>query len=484
MARLHRQLIALALSSSVAGAVFAQVNEAHSETREASTSHEQPAKDALPLKELQTFADVFHQIRSGYVEEVDDSTLFEYAVRGMLEGLDPHSVYLTKEDYSDLQTSTDGEFSGLGIEIGRRGSYIEIIAPIDGSPAVEAGLQAGDVILKLNDESVKGLTIDEAVERMRGPVGSEITLEIGRPGTSQPFEVTVIRDTIKVASVRSRLLAPGYGYLRIAQFQRNTGTEVREAVDSLIADGALKGLVIDLRNNPGGVLGASVEVANVFLDGGLVVYTEGRHPSAEDRYEASAGDSLDGAPVVVLVNGGSASASEIVAGALQDRGRAIVMGTRSFGKGSVQTVLPVSETRAVKLTTALYFTPGGRSIQAEGIVPDIVVERAQITTMEGRQIKEADLQGRLDTADDSAPQDFAAESADLADLRKNDNQLYEALTLLRGVNLLNRARDKNSLGDSTTDGSTAITPDMTPEKAEHGSENSSGDNSEEGGSEG
>ena len=393
-------------------------------------------QEALPLRELQTFADVFNQIRNGYVEEVDDSQLFEYAVRGMLEGLDPHSVYLSKEDYTDLQTTTEGEFSGLGIEIGRTGSYIEIIAPIDGSPAVEAGLQAGDVILKLDDVSVKGLSIDESVEMMRGPIGSEIKLEIGRPGTAQPFEVTVVRDTITVASVRSRLLSPGYGYLRIAQFQRNTGEEAAEAVKKLSQDEPLKGLVVDLRNNPGGVLGASVGVSGVFLDGGLVVYTEGRHPSAKERYEAEPGDLLNGAPVVVLVNGGSASASEIVAGALQDRGRGIVMGTRSFGKGSVQTVLPVSEVRAVKLTTALYFTPNGRSIQAEGIVPDIVVERAQVTSVEGQRVKEADLAGRLDTATDNDPGAFDSESDALATLRKNDNQLYEALTLLRGVNLL------------------------------------------------
>ena len=397
---------------------------------------------ALPLQELQTFADVFHQIRSGYVEEVDDSTLFEFAVRGMLEGLDPHSAYLTKEAYSDLQTTTDGEFSGLGIEIGRRGSYIEIIAPIDGSPAVEAGLQAGDVILKLDGQSVKGMTIDEAVTIMRGPVGSPINLEIGRPGNSEPFEVTIVRDAIKVASVRSRFLAPGYGYLRIAQFGRPTGNEARAALDKLMAVSEVDGLVIDLRNNPGGVLGASVAVSDLFIDEGLVVYTEGRHPSAQERYQATAGDQLAGAPIVVLINGGSASASEIVAGALQDTGRAVVMGTRSFGKGSVQTVLPVSETRAVKLTTARYFTPKGRSIQAEGIVPDIVVERAKITSMEARQIKESDLQGSLDGTSEANPQDLGSESEALTSLRENDNQLYEALTLLRGVNLL-APRDRN-----------------------------------------
>lgn len=429
------------------------------------TSAETDIHEAIPLQELQTFADVFKQIRSGYVEEVSDSKLFEYAVRGMLEGLDPHSVYLTKEDYSDLQTTTDGEFSGLGIEIGRKGNYIEIIAPIDGSPAAKAGLQAGDVILKLDNASVKGLTIDEAVEIMRGAIGSAIVLEIGRAGESKPFEVTVVRDTIQVASVRSRMITPGYGYLRIAQFQRNTGNEVSEALTKLLEEGAIKGLVIDLRNNPGGVLGASVGVSEAFLDGGLVVYTEGRHPSAKEQYRAKPGDRLNGAPIVVLVNGGSASASEIVAGALQDRGRAVVMGTRSFGKGSVQTVLPVSETRAVKLTTALYFTPNGRSIQAEGIVPDIVVERGTLTSLEDRRTKEADLRGRLDTAEAGTAQDFSGESDTLATLREEDNQLYEAITLLRGVNLLSPRGSAEQEGGDADSMARAASQSPSPRKA-------------------
>jgi carboxyl-terminal processing protease len=435
-------------------------------------------REAIPLQELQTFADVFKQIRAGYVEDIPDSKLFDYAVRGMLEGLDPHSVYLTKEDYSDLQTTTDGEFSGLGIEIGRKGNYIEIISPIDGSPAAKAGLQAGDVILKLDNESVKGLSIDEAVEIMRGAIGSPIVLEIGRAGESKPFDVTVVRDTIQVASVRSRMITPGYGYLRIAQFQRNTGVEVAAAVTKLTTEGALKGLVMDLRNNPGGVLGASVGVSEVFLDGGLVVYTEGRHPSAKEQYRAKEGDMLDGAPIVVLINGGSASASEIVAGALQDRGRAVVMGTRSFGKGSVQTVLPVSETRAVKLTTALYFTPNGRSIQAEGIVPDIVVERGTLTSLEGKRTKEADLRGRLDGAEAATAQDFSAESDTLATLREEDNQLYEAITLLRGVNLLNPRNSAPTRQQDSTVNDDAPTPDVGTHDQKTQGHEQQGDDSE------
>ncbi len=301
----------------------------------------------IPLDELRTFADVYNQIRRGYVEEIDDSTLLEYAIQGMLMGLDPHSVYLTAEDFENLQESTTGEFSGLGIEVGMEDGYVTIIAPIDGSPAAEAGLQSGDVILKLDDTQVKGMSLNEAIELMRGPKGSEITLTIGRPGESQPFEVTLVRDTIKVASVRQRWLEPGYGYIRIAQFQSHTGEDVAKSLKRLMDEQELKGLVLDLRNNPGGILNASVDVAGLFLDGGTVVYTEGRLANSDVHYDADPDDASSGAPLVVLINGGSASASEIVAGALQDHGRAVVMGTSSFGKGSVQTVLPLSESRAI-----------------------------------------------------------------------------------------------------------------------------------------
>jgi carboxyl-terminal processing protease len=356
------------------------------------------------------------------------------AVQGMLSGLDPHSVFLEEKAYDSLQENTQGEFSGLGIEIGQDRGYITIIAPIDGSPAEAAGLEAGDVILKIDGESIRDLPVDRSVDLMRGPTGSEVLLTIGRRGTQDPFDVTVIRDIIKVPSVRSRALMKGYLWLRAAQFQKDTGNEAIAVLQEALAEGDLKGVVLDLRNNPGGVLGASVDMAGALLDGGLVVYTEGRHPQAAERFEASPGDMLDDLPIVVLINGGSASASEIVAGALQDRRRAIIMGTRSFGKGSVQTILPVTETRAVKLTTALYYTPNGRSIQAEGIVPDIVVERAEVKSVESaRRTKESDLQGSLSGGD---PVDTEAESESLTELRNSDNQLYEALTLLRGINLL------------------------------------------------
>ena len=392
-----------------------------------------PPVGELPLDELRTFADVFNQIRLGYVEEVDDSTLLEYAIRGMLMGLDPHSVYLNRDAFEDLQTSTSGEFSGLGIEVNMDNGYLKVIAPIDGSPAADAGIQSGDIILKLDSVPIKGFGVNEAIGKMRGPKGSEIVLTIGRPGQPAPFDLTLQRDTIRVASVRERWLEPGFAYLRVSQFQKSTGDDVRNAIDTLQGEQPLKGLVLDLRNNPGGVLGASVDVAGLFLAGGIVVYTEGRLDNAARHYDASRVDRLAGAPIVVLINGGSASASEIVAGALQDHARAVIMGTPSFGKGSVQTVLPISESRAVKLTTALYFTPNGRSIQAEGIQPDVIVDRARVETFdESGRISEKDLAGHLDNADAQTAIDAEASRG----LIRSDNQLYEALTLLKGLNIL------------------------------------------------
>ena len=389
----------------------------------------------LPLDELRTFADVFNQIRSGYVEEIDDSTLLEYAIQGMLTGLDPHSSYLSRDAFQDLQTSTTGEFSGLGLEVNMEDGYVKIIAPIDGSPAADAGLQTGDIIIKLGSVPVKGMSLNEAIELMRGPKGSEIELTIGRPGDGQPFTVTLKRDTIKVASVRQRFLEPGYGYIRIAQFQSNTGADVQSSLQKLSKEQSLKGLVLDLRNNPGGVLRASVDVAGLFMEGGTVVYTEGRLPNSDTSYNASEEDASKGVPLIVLINGGSASASEIVAGALQDNARAVIMGTPSFGKGSVQTVMPISESRAVKLTTALYFTPNGRSIQAEGIDPDVFVERAKVTTFsEAGRVSEADLSGHLSNGNGRS----SSEKSRASGLLSTDNQLYEALVLLKGINVLGR----------------------------------------------
>ena len=406
----------------------------------------------LPLEELRTFADVYNQIRIGYVEEIDDSTLLEYAIQGMLMGLDPHSVYLTEDAFQDLQDNTSGEFTGLGLEVGMEDGYVKIISPIDGSPAAEAGLQSGDVILKLGKIPVKGMSLNESIDIMRGPKGSEIELTIGRPGESQPFEVTLVRDTIKVASVRQRWLEPGYGYIRVAQFQSSTGPDVSKSLGKLMQQQDLKGLVLDLRNNPGGILRASVEVAGLFMDGGNVVYTEGRLANSDMYYEADKNDLSNGTPLVVLINNGSASASEIVAGALQDHRRAVVMGTHSFGKGSVQTILPLSESRAVKLTTALYFTPNGRSIQAEGIQPDILVERAKVTAYDNSaRVTEADLSGHLDNANGAAKpakKKSGSSRKTASKLLSSDNQLYEALTLLKGLNVLGVRDQKTTTGET------------------------------------
>lgn len=401
----------------------------------------------LPLDELRTFADVFNQIRMGYVEEVDDSTLLEYAIKGMLSGLDPHSVYLERDAYEDLQTSTTGEFSGLGLEVGMENGFLKVISPIDGSPATDAGIQSGDVILKLDDVAIRGMSLNESVEKMRGPKGSEIVVTIGRPGEQEPFDVTLVRDTIRVASVRERWLEPGFAYLRISQFQQKTGDDVKASIEKLLDEQPLKGLVLDLRNNPGGVLGASVDVAGLFMESGNVVYTEGRLNNAAQNYGAAAGDITEGTPLIVLINRGSASASEIVAGALQDHARAVVMGTQSFGKGSVQTVMPISESRAVKLTTARYFTPNGRSIQAEGIKPDIIVERAKVETFDDSgRVSEKDLAGHLDNTTDQA----AVETEASKGLISRDNQLYEALILLKGINIMNPRQPKSLPMDQQT----------------------------------
>jgi len=412
------------------------------------------ASVSISFKELQLFADTFDAIRRGYVEEVTDAELFEMAVKGMLTNLDPHSAYLTDDDYENLQESTDGQFTGLGIEIGYRGGFIAIVTPIDGSPAIEAGLQAGDVILKIDGTSTQGMSTSESSTYMRGAKGTEVTLEIGRAGESQPFDVVVTRGVIEVPSVRTRELDNGYWVIRVSRFQRDSGAEVTAALESALSEGEVRGIVLDVRNNPGGVMNASVEMAGNFLDGGLVVYTQGRHPDSVNTFNAEAGEVIPGVPLVVLVNGGSASASEIVAGALQDRGRGVIMGTQSFGKGSVQTVLPVSESKALKLTTSLYYTPSGRSIQQDGIVPDVVVERARLTSLEqGRRLREADLNGSL--VNEGIEQEVETEV--IASLREEDNQLYEAFTLLKGINVY---RDLNDKAGSTVSLETHQTQEM------------------------
>lgn len=440
----------LALSVAIAGLaspLTLAAEEISSETALAAADAmvEEANQGLLPLDDLRTFTKVFDQIRQGYVEKIDDSTLLEYAIKGMLSELDPHSAYLSASSFDDLQMNTTGEFGGLGIEVGMEDGLVRVISPIDDTPAAKAGVQAGDLIVKLDDTPVKGMDLSQAVEKMRGPKGSKITLTIVREGAEQPLELVLTRDIIKVQSVRSRIIEEGYGYLRIAQFQVNTGPDTEKAIRKMMTDNPdMKGLILDLRNNPGGVLQASVQVADAFLNDGLIVYTKGRIKNADLSFNATPGDLAQGLPMVVLINDGSASASEIVAGALQDHRRAVILGTQSFGKGSVQTVIPLDEERAIKLTTALYFTPNGRSIQAQGIAPDIEVGRAQVTELKTRGgVTEADLQGRLDNANGGEAQNSKSRAdahSKKGDLFAEDNQLFEALNLLKGVNLFGNFR--------------------------------------------
>jgi carboxyl-terminal processing protease len=391
----------------------------------------------LPLDDLRTFAEVMDRIKSAYVEPVSDKTLLENAIKGMLSNLDPHSAYLEPDAFRDLQESTSGEFGGLGIEVGTEDGFIKVISPIDDTPASEAGIQPGDLIIKIDGQLTKGLSMMEAVDKMRGKAGSKILLTLLREG-GLPFDVELTRAVIKVKSVKSQLLDDGYGYIRVTQFQINSGEEVGKALATLRKENGKKllGLVLDLRNNPGGVLQAAVEITDHFLKKGLIVYTEGRIANSELRFNADPADASEGVPLVVLINGGSASASEIVAGALQDHKRGVLMGTDSFGKGSVQTVLPLNNDRALKLTTALYFTPNGRSIQAQGIAPDIEVARAKLTRESNESgIKEADLQGHLGNGNGGADKPSKGKTAAKARLQDDDYQLSQALNLLKGLNV-------------------------------------------------
>ena len=399
-----------------------------------------PAKAPLPLDELRTFAEVMDRIKAAYVEPVDDKTLLENAIKGMLSNLDPHSAYLGPEDFQELQESTSGEFGGLGIEVGAEDGVIKVVSPIDDTPATRAGIEAGDLIVKINGQPTRGQSMTEAVDKMRGKIGEKIPLTLVRNG-GNPFDVTLARAVIQVKSVKAQLLEDGYGYIRITQFQVKTGEEVSKALAKLRKDNGKKldGLVLDLRNNPGGVLQAAVEVVDHFISSGLIVYTKGRIANSELRFSATGHDESDGVPLVVLINGGSASASEIVAGALQDHKRGVLMGTDSFGKGSVQTVLPLNNDRALKITTALYYTPNGRSIQAQGIVPDVTVRQGKVTndTADNENFKEADLQGHLGNGNGGKdrPSGQAPIGKQKARPQDGDFQLSQALSLLKGLSV-------------------------------------------------
>ncbi len=387
-------------------------------------------------RQLKLFSDVFEKVRAKYVEEVSDEQLIEYAIEGMLSSLDPHSSYLNAKSFKDMRVQTKGEFGGLGIEVTMENGYVKVVSPIDDTPAFRAGVEAGDLITHLDGESVLGLTLNEAVERMRGKVNTDLNVTIQRKGVD-PFDLTITRDIIKIQSVRSR--AEGnIGYIRVTTFNAQTTTGLNKAIEDLTQEigPKLEGLVIDLRNNPGGLLDQAISVSDAFLEQGEIVSTRGRDNEDADRFNAREGDLAEGLPMVVLINGGSASASEIVAGALQDHRRAIIMGTRSFGKGSVQTIIPLGGHGAMRLTTARYFTPSGRSIQAKGIEPDIVVEAAQIESVDrGAQRREADLRGALENVDNGEPESDGGNGESVSRAAQEDFQLSRALDLLRGLAL-------------------------------------------------
>ena len=417
---------------------------------------EKPAETAageLPVEQIRTFAEVFAKVKKDYVEDVGDTDLLENAIKGMLEGLDPHSSYLDEDAYLELQEGTSGKFGGLGIEVGMEDGFIKVISPIDDTPAEKAGIQSGDLIIRLDETPVKGLSLNEAVSRMRGEPGTDITLTIVRESEEKPLKLTITRDIIKVKSVRSQTLEPGFGYLRISHFQTRTAEDARTSLQKLKEDnnGKLDGLILDLRNNPGGILSAAVGVSDLFLDKGLIVYTEGRIEDSKLKFNAKPADLLDDAPIVVLVNAGSASASEIVAGALQDQKRGVIMGQKTFGKGSVQTILPISNDSALKLTTARYYTPSGRSIQVSGIEPDVVIARVRIESLEeeGNIITEENLNRRLDNNTDNdnteEKQDENEEAVETDRETKapaaEDYALQQALNVLKGLQILTGKED-------------------------------------------
>jgi carboxyl-terminal processing protease len=436
IAALAGTVAAAVLTTQVGGPLLAQ------ESAQAGSVYEQ----------LDLFGDIFERVRSQYVEEVSTDELVTAAINGMLTSLDPHSSYLSAKDFEDMQVQTRGEFGGLGIEVTQEEGFIKVISPMDGTPAAKAGIQAGDFITQVDGEPVSGLMLDEAVEKMRGPIGSEIIITVVREGTAEPFDVSIIRDTIKLTAVKGRVVGKTI-VLRITTFNDQTTSGVKEelakGLEELGGADKLDGVVIDLRNNPGGLLNEAISVSDAFLEKGEIVSTRGRVAGSGERYNAEAGDLIDGKPIVLLINGGSASASEIVAGALQDHRRAIVVGTKSFGKGSVQTLIPLRGDGAMRLTTARYYTPSGRSIQALGISPDIVVNQPLPEPVDAaaaeeensaalRQQSEADLRGAI--SNDSMTeeekrlyqeeQDRAVESAKLRD---EDYQLAYAVDIIKGL---------------------------------------------------
>lgn len=409
-------------------------------------------QSALQEGDINRFTSAIAQIKDFYVAPINDKKLLEDAIRGMLNGLDPHSEYLDEDSYKTLLVATAGEFGGLGIEVTGEFGVLKVISPIDGTPASKAGIKSGDYIVAINNSLVNEMTLNEAVEKMRGKKGSSVALTVIRKGEKKPLTFNLLRDVIHVSSVKGNMLEKGYGYIRVSQFQEPTAALIISEIDRLKKQngGNLKGLILDLRNNPGGLLETAVKVADIFLDTGtlnnkynsVIVYTEGRLSNAQFSAKATPGDALFGAPMVVIVNEGSASASEIVAGALQDYHRAVIVGTPSFGKGSVQTVLPLDNTHAIKLTTALYHTPSGRIIQNKGIVPDISIDDLKITKLDKSEdemmkpIREFDLKGRLNGQNDSAASTDTKENLATASLAQTDFQLYQSMKILKTMSML------------------------------------------------
>jgi len=416
---------------------------------------QESAKNSSVYEQLDLFGDIFERIRAQYVEEVDTNELIEAAINGMLTSLDPHSSYMSPEDAADMRVQTRGEFGGLGIEVTQEEGFVKVVSPIDGTPADAAGVEAGDFITHVDGQSLMGLTLDQSVDMMRGPVGSEIVITILREGTTEPFDISIIRDTIKLTAVRTRTEGQAV-VLRVTTFNDQTYANLESGLAESIEEAggidAVSGIVLDLRNNPGGLLTQAIRVSDAFLEKGEIVSTRGRNPEDGERFNATPGDLAQGKPVVVLINGGSASASEIVAGALQDHRRAVVIGTKSFGKGSVQTVMPLRGDGAMRLTTARYYTPSGRSIQALGVSPDIVVEqpqrRSETEEEEGAATpgrSEADLRGSLNNDSLSEDQirqieEDRAKAELAAKLREDDYQLAYALDILKGLSALGPTR--------------------------------------------
>jgi carboxyl-terminal processing protease len=399
------------------------------------------AEGGNDYESIEMFTDVLKIVQKNYVEEVDTKKLIYGAINGMLSSLDPHSSFLPPDMYKEMKIETKGSFGGLGIEITIKDGYLTVISPIEDTPAFRAGIKSGDQILKIEDKLTKDMSIIDAVKRMRGQKGSKITITIMREGFEKPKNFTLVRDVIQVKSIKFKSLDDGYGYIRLAQFQEKTDEDLIKALTALKKEngGTLKGLILDMRNDPGGLLEQAVKVADHFIADGLIVYTEGRDPDSRMRFSARKGQKELGYPMVVLINGGSASASEIVAGALQDHNRAVVLGTQSFGKGSVQTIIPLSEDSGLRLTTARYFTPKGRSIQAKGITPDIVVENLEITAAEKKDvlsIREKDLENHFETASKEEKREKEKKKEEKPPTSKMDEQIKGDYQLLRALDLL------------------------------------------------